>query len=100
MYSTLLEFVQGIESDNPGSDLAYHFDQVITLYRLVGGRSDIDICTEKSDGRFGFSILLETEESAKALNKVLNQNHFTSYNKTFQIDSKYQKSNCLFVSFN
>ena len=98
MYQNIYEFVQGIDSDNLPHDISHHYDQVAALYYLVGGRSDIDICIAEQDKKVTFSLLMEREQDAKELNKILDGNFIAVFNKRYLIQSN-RKQDSLTVSF-
>lgn len=100
MYQTLYEFVQGIDSNNLPNEVSHHFDQVVGLYHLIGGRSDVDVCTTNARGKFGFSILLEREEDAKHLSAILSNNTISVFDKNYVISSNRRSDsvNVFFVN--
>lgn len=98
MYQNIYEFVQGIDSDNLPHDISHHFDQVVALYYLVGGRSDIDIRIFEENKKVIFSLLLEREQDAKVLNSILNGNFIVVFNKRYFIESSIS-GDSLIVSF-
>lgn len=100
MYNkNLITFVQGIDSDNLPVSISHHFDEVTVLYRLIGGRSDVDICTNEKGNNFGFSILTEQEEVANKIHNLLNKNNFVVYGKSLTAYCKREKNDCLNVRF-
>ena len=99
MYQSIQNFIQSIESDNPLDDVSHHMDQYIALYHLIGGRSDIDVCANTVNGKFGFSLLIETEESTKHIAALLHNNHFSIFNKKLNTFSEKCEDNCVQIYF-
>jgi len=93
------EFIKdSISSDNPTHDLSHYYDEMSVLYYLIGGRSDIDIFTGKDKGKFGFSLLLEKEESASILQTRCNGAKYNVYGESYKIKAKISKPNTVFLT--
>lgn len=91
------DFVQSITSDNLPNDVSRHFDKVMALRYLIGGRSDVDIRVSEINGKFGFSVLIEKEEEAIRLSDKFNNTTLESYGKTLYVQSSLENENCISI---
>jgi len=94
----LQDFIQNIQSDNLASDVSHHFPEVVALYRMIGGRSDIDICTSTKND-FSFSLLMENDEAAESLHNVASNNFYEVYDEVFMFKAKREKNSCVNIRF-
>lgn len=97
MLYSIQDFVQSITSDNLQEDISRHFDKVMALKYLIGGRSDTDIRVSDVNGKFGFSVLLEKEEEAIRLSEKFNNTSLESYGKTLYVQSSLEGDHCISI---
>lgn len=97
MFNSVQDFVQSIESDNLPEDIARHFDKVMALRHLIGGRTDTDIRVDKIEGKFGFSVVVEKEEEATRLSDMINGKIIECYGKTLYAKSAKENDCCFSV---
>ena len=80
------DFVHNLNSDNLSTTITNYFDELMVLYNLVGDRNDLDICTENNASRVTFTLLMESDDDARALYENLNKSSFSVYNDRFNIN--------------
>lgn len=97
MFNSVQDFVQSIESDNLPEDIGRHFDKVMALKYLIGGRTDTDIRIDNIDGKFGFSVVVEKEEEATRLSDMINDKVVECYGKTLYVKSAKENDCCFSV---
>lgn len=94
------EFAKNIDTNNLINVLKKHFDQVMTLYNIIGRRDDIDVLVLDDKGdKIQFGLLLETQEDASKLYNLLNGTVINAYDCKFALQMMMRK-NRITVSFN
>ena len=94
------EFAKNIDTNNLINVLKKHFDQVMTLYNIIGRRDDIDVLVLDDKGdKIQFGLLLETQEDASRLYSLLNGTVINAYDCKFALQMMMSK-NRITVSFN
>ena len=94
------EFAKNMDTNNLVNVLMKHFDQVMTLYNIIGRRDDIDVLVLDDKGdKIQFGLLLETKEDASKLYNLLNGTSLQAYDCRFSLQMIMNK-NRITVSFN
>ena len=93
------EFVKNMDTNNLIDVLMNHFDQVMTLYNIIGRRDDIDVMVDNKNEKIKFGLLLETPENAAKLYSILNGTLVKTYDTKFCINMTITK-NRVTVAFN
>ena len=93
------EFVKDIISfDNPGKELAKHYNEISVLYSICSGRSDVDIFTSKRKGKFGFAVSMKKDEAALKFRRCYDGYTYTVYGDTYRVRARMAKSDTVFMS--
>lgn len=82
---TVSDFFKGIDSDNPTYDYTHHFGKMMVLYRLLGGRPDISISTNCTNG-FEVDIKTRTKRDATYINSYMSGT-YTVYGTQYGLNS-------------
>ena len=85
MINTTENFVHSFNSDNTASIITKFFDEIMVLYKLIGYRQDIDICTNDNTSLATFILLMDSERDAYSLYNSLNNNTFSVYGESYSI---------------
>ena len=93
------EFAKNIDTNNLINVLKKYFDQVMTLYNIIGKRDDIDVLVldDKAD-KLQFELLMETPEDASKLYNYTNGTIMQAYDCKYLIQMMMNK-NRIKVSF-
>lgn len=83
--NTAENFIHSFNSDNTASIITRFFDEIMILYRVIGRRQDIDICTNDNASLATFTLLMDSEDDAKSLYSSLNNNTFSVYDQIYSI---------------
>lgn len=85
-------FIQGISTTDPAHNVTHNFSKMMVMYRLLSGRSDIQISTaQEEDGRTAFDVTSKTQKDAASINDMVNGTQYSVYGTTYEVSSKQNK---------
>jgi len=88
-----IDFTKSIESQNFNRDVVVYFDEVMALYDLVGDYEISSISSYNNSCNMNFNLLFSSEETAKEVERYLNNSEITIYNKTYNVVSNRMDNN-------
>ena len=79
------EFIIGLTGEELGTMMINFFDEIMVLYNLIGGRSDIHVSANDTSSAT-FHITADDRDNALRIYNCLNQITFKIYNIDFKVN--------------
>lgn len=79
------EFIIGLTGEELGTMMINFFDEIMVLYNLIGGRSDIHVSANDTSSAT-FHITADDKDNALRIYNCLNQITFKIYNIDFKVN--------------
>lgn len=79
------EFIIGLTGEELGTMMINFFDEIMVLYNLIGGRSDIHVSANDTSSAT-FRITADDRDNALRIYNCLNQITFKIYNIDFKVN--------------
>lgn len=79
------EFIIGLTGEELGTMMINFFDEIMVLYNLIGGRSDIHVSANDASSAT-FHIIADDRDNALRIYNCLNQITFKIYNIDFKVN--------------
>ena len=79
-------FIKNFNPDDIATAVTRYFDEIMVLYRLVGNRQDMDICTTNNESSIAtFVLTMNSEDDAEEVYGNLNGTSFSVYGCMYDI---------------
>lgn len=79
------EFIIGLTGEDLGTMMINFFDEIMVLYNLIGGRSDIHVSADDTSSAT-FHIMADDKDNALRIYNCLNHITFKIYNIDFKVN--------------
>lgn len=90
---SFVEFGKDLNTGGLGPLVAHAFDELMVLYRMIGVRQDLEICTDnQDDGSVKFNLLTPSRKDAKKLIEEFHGTQIQVYGYTYEIHMNQHNS--------